>query len=166
MTEPPSGRIRALGLVFYELFAGRMLFPVRTLEERVYASQTAPLVRASLPGIDPVVERIIDSCLEKDPAERPMSALAVAALLPGGDPLTAALAEGRVPSPDMIAAAGRKGALAPALAWALLAPRGTLAVASQAHVSRSRRRRSQAARGAGRAREEHSGHSGSGGHSR
>jgi serine/threonine-protein kinase len=126
----------ALGLVFYELFAGRMLFAVRTLDERVYASQTAPLVRASLQGIDPVVERIIDSCLEKDPAERPMSALAVAALLPGGDPLTAALAEGRVPSPDMIAAAGRKGALAPALAWTLVAAvlGGTVAVASQAYL--------------------------------
>ena len=62
--------------------------------------------------------------------------MAVAAILPGGDPLTAALAEGRVPSPDMIAAAGGKGALAPALAWALLAAvlGGTVAVASQAYL--------------------------------
>jgi serine/threonine-protein kinase len=128
--------VYALGLVFYELFTGHMLFPVRTIEERVYASQAAPLARASLPGIDPAVERIIDSCLERDPAERPMSALAVAALLPGGDPLTAALAEGRMPSPDMIAAAGRKGALQPPLAWALLAAvlGGTVAVASQAYL--------------------------------
>src|SRR6266550_4984489 len=72
----------ALGLVCYELFAGRTLFLARTLEERVYASQTAPVARASMPGIDPVIEQIIDSCLETDPAERPASALAVAALLP------------------------------------------------------------------------------------
>jgi len=126
----------ALGLVLYELFAGRMLFPAQTFEERVYASHAAPLARASLPAIDPAVERIINSCLERDPAERPASALAVAAIFPGGDPLTAALAEGRVPSPDMIAAAGGKGALAPALAWALLAAvfGGTVAVASQVHV--------------------------------
>jgi serine/threonine-protein kinase len=126
----------ALGLVFYELFAGRMLFPAQTFEERVYASHAAPLPRASLPAIDPAVERIINSCLERDPAERPVSALAVAAILPGGDPLTAALAEGRVPSPDMIAAAGGKGALHPALAWALLAGvlGGTLAIASQAYL--------------------------------
>jgi len=126
----------ALGLVFYELFAGRMLFPVRTFEERVSASQPAPLAGAALPGIDPIVERIIDSCLERDPAERPSSAFAVAALLPGGDPLAAAVADGRIPSPEMIAAAGRKGALPPALAWVLLAAvlGGTLAVASQAYV--------------------------------
>jgi predicted Ser/Thr protein kinase len=126
----------ALGLVLYELFAGRRLFAARTFDERVYAGHAAPLAHASLPGIDPAVERIIDSCLESDPAERPMSALAVAAVLPGGDPLAAALAEGRVPSPDMIAAAGRKGALHPGVAWALLAAvlGGTLAVASQAHV--------------------------------
>jgi serine/threonine-protein kinase len=126
----------SLGLVFYELFVGRMLFPVRSVEERVHTSHAAPVARVSLPEIDPVVERIIDSCLERDPAERPMSALAVAAILPGGDPLAAALAEGRVPSPDMIAAVGRKGALHPALAWPLLATvlGGTLAVASQAHV--------------------------------
>ncbi|HEV8573135.1 MAG TPA: serine/threonine-protein kinase, partial [Dehalococcoidia bacterium] len=126
----------ALGLVFYDLFAGRMLFPVHTFEERVLASHATPLARVSLPGIDPMVERIIESCLERDPAERPMSALAVAAVLPGGDPLAAALAEGRVPSADMIAAAGRKGALPPALAWTILAAvlGGTLGIASQAHV--------------------------------
>ena len=45
-------------------------------------------------------------CLEPDPARRPASALAVAAALPGGDPLAAALAAGETPSPEMVAAAG------------------------------------------------------------
>jgi len=126
----------ALGLVFYELFAGRMPSPVHSFEKPAYASHASPLARASLPAIDPAIERIVNSCLERDPTRRPASAMAVAAILPGGDPLTAALAEGRVPSPDMIAAAGGKGALGPALAWALLAAvlGGTVAVVSQAYL--------------------------------
>jgi serine/threonine protein kinase len=106
----------ALGVVFYELFAGHRLFPVRTFEERMRVSHDTSLAHASLPEIDPVIEGIIQTCLVRDPAKRPASAAAVAAVLPGGDPLAAALAAGRVPSPDMLAAAGRKGALHPALA--------------------------------------------------
>jgi serine/threonine protein kinase len=73
----------ALGLVFYELFAGHRLFPVRTFEERIQVSHDTSLAHASLPGIDPVIERIVQTCLETDPAERPVSAAAVAAVLPG-----------------------------------------------------------------------------------
>jgi predicted Ser/Thr protein kinase len=126
----------ALGLVFYELYSGRRLFSVQTLEERRHISRHDTSVVHPLPGIDPEVERIIHSCLAEDPAERPLSAPAIAARLPGGDPLAAAVAEGRVPSPDMIAAAGRKGVLPPGLAWALLAAvlGGTVVVASQASV--------------------------------
>ncbi|MGA8234108.1 MAG: hypothetical protein WB795_21710, partial [Candidatus Acidiferrales bacterium] len=50
--------------------------------------------------------RVILRCLEKDPVKRPASALQVAAALPGGDPLAAALAAGETPSPEMVAAAG------------------------------------------------------------
>ena len=50
-------------------------------------------------------------CLERDPERRPASALAVAAALPGGDPLAAALAAGETPSPDVLAAAGESEAL-------------------------------------------------------
>jgi serine/threonine-protein kinase len=88
-----------------------------------------------LPEVDPEVERIVDACLESDPARRPPSALAIAARLPGGDPLSAAIAEGAVLSPEMVAAAGPRGALHPAQAWALLGGVlvGTLAIATQSH---------------------------------
>src|SRR5262249_24610025 len=52
-----------------------------------------------LSGLDPAVERVILCCLERDPKDRPASALAVAAALPGGDALAAALAASETPSP-------------------------------------------------------------------
>jgi len=47
--------------------------------------------------------------------------LQVAAALPGGDPLAAALAAGETPSPEMVAASGEAEGLRPAVAWILLA---------------------------------------------
>src|SRR5262249_45951228 len=79
---------------------------------------TAPSALA--PGIDPAVERVILRCLEKDPAERPASAVQVAKALPGGDPLAAALAAGETPSPEMVAAAGQRGGISPSTVRFLL----------------------------------------------
>ncbi|MDX1584164.1 MAG: hypothetical protein R3338_11260, partial [Thermoanaerobaculia bacterium] len=59
-------------------------------------------------------------CLEHDPERRPPSALAVAAALPGGDPLAAAIAAGETPSPEMVAAAGGERGLTTRAAAALL----------------------------------------------
>jgi serine/threonine-protein kinase len=127
--------VYALGLVLYELFAGRRLFPARTLEERQSVSHSESIAPA-LPGTDPEIERLIHECLEDDPERRPASALAIAARLPGGDALAAAVASGAMPSPEMVAAAGPKGALHPAQAWALLGAVlvGSVAIATQAHV--------------------------------
>ena len=71
--------------------------------------------------LDPAIDRAIMRCLERDPAERPASALGVAAALPGGDPLAAALAAGETPSPEMVAASGSTSALRPVPAVAALA---------------------------------------------
>jgi predicted Ser/Thr protein kinase len=127
--------VYALGLVLYELYTGRRFFPVETFEERRRVSHDTSIPH-SLLGIDQEVERIIRSCLETDSARRPASALAIAALLPGGDPVAAAIAKGVVPSPEMVAAAGPKGTLHPPQAWTLLGAIlvGTLATATQAHV--------------------------------
>jgi hypothetical protein len=115
--------IYALGLVLYELFTGKTAFttstPPEMLRERENESPLPPT--RLVDGVDDATERAILRCLESDPALRPASALAVAAMLPGGDPLASALAAGETPSPDMVAASGGKGALRPAAAWALLA---------------------------------------------
>ncbi len=112
----------ALGLVLYEMFTGKAAQKGDTVAE---ITRQQGVTRASpstiISEIDPVVERAILHCLEADPEMRPGSALSVAAELPGGDPLAAALAAGEVPSPEMVAAAGHRGALRPAAAWACFA---------------------------------------------
>jgi len=94
--------IYSLGLVLYEMFTGKQAFRDRT------RGAAPPGVSSLVKDADPAVERVIQRCLEDDPRNRPSSALAVAAALPGGDLLAAALAAGETPSPDMVAAAGGK----------------------------------------------------------
>ena len=116
--------IYSLGLVLYELFTGKRAFEARTLPEllRLRQSDTRPSSPSSLvKDLDPVVERVIQRCIERDPTKRPASALEVAAALPGGDPLAAALAMGETPSPEMVAAAPKQGILRPKVALACLA---------------------------------------------
>jgi predicted Ser/Thr protein kinase len=115
--------IYALGLVLYELYTGRKAFSAPTMAElraaKESATPTAPSEIAR--EIDPVVERVILRCMEKDPRQRPASVAQVAAALPGGDPLAAAIAAGETPSPEMVAASGSKEGLKPWVAWTCLA---------------------------------------------
>jgi hypothetical protein len=119
--------IYALGLVLYEIFTGKRAFEASTLAELVRLhSETIPASPSTLvKELDPAVESAILRCLDPEPAHRPSSALAVAASLPGGDPLAAALAAGETPSPQMVAASGETAALSwkiaiPSLAAALV----------------------------------------------
>ncbi len=111
----------ALGLILYEIYTGRRPFDATSVAEwRSHHTRSMPTLP---PGreivVDEAVERAILRCLEKDPARRPSSARQLAAALPGGDPLAAALAAGETPSPEMVAAAGGEGALSPRAAWLL-----------------------------------------------
>ena len=107
--------IYSLGLVMYEILTGKRAYDAATLPELIKAREEgAPTNPSTLVrDLDPLIERVILRCLEKDPAKRPISALQVSAALPGGDPLAAALAAGETPSPEMVAAAGETEGLNP-----------------------------------------------------
>jgi serine/threonine-protein kinase len=107
--------IYSLGLVLYELFTGRMAFPAASRDEMARLRAESAPTRPSdhVEGLDPAVERVLLQCLAANPSDRPRSAQAVSAALPGGDPLAAAIAAGETPSPEMVAAAGRAEAMTP-----------------------------------------------------
>jgi protein kinase-like protein len=118
----PKSDLYSLGLVLYEILTGKRAFDASTLPELMkQREKSSPASPSSIVrDLDPVVERVILRCLEHDPAQRPASALQVAAALPGGDPLAAALAAGETPSPEMVAAAGQSEGMRPVLAVTLL----------------------------------------------
>ena len=134
--------IYALGLILFEMFTGRRAYDAKTLGDLKQLHDTGTVTTPSsiVRDLDPAIERVIVRCLSKDPAQRPQSALTIAAALPGGDPLAAALAAGETPSPAMLAAAGETDAIAvwrgaaavafvvlAAVAIAALAPRRSIA---------------------------------------
>src|SRR5262249_40665053 len=92
-------------------------------EELVRAYESGPPSKPSsrVAGLSPEVERAVLRCLEREAKGRPRSAYELLAGLPGGDPLTAALAAGQTPSPQMVADAPVGGRLSPAVGLALLA---------------------------------------------
>ena len=116
--------IYSLGLILHEMFTGKPVFRAGSIAElirirdQVSPSRLSGIVRE----IDPAVDGIIQRCLEKDPGLRPANVVQVAAALPGGDPLAAAIAAGEIPSPELVAASGGKGGLA---IWKSLAMLGS-----------------------------------------
>jgi len=118
----PQTDLYALGLILYETYTGH-----RALEAATFAgwksqhSQVEPRSPEELErDVEEPVARAILRCLAKDPANRPRTALGLAASLPGGDPVAAALAAGETPSPQMVADSGGEGAIASRVAWAWL----------------------------------------------
>ena len=111
----------SLGLVMHELFTGRRVERSgpggRTTDRRRESGAHA----ARDDELDPAIAGVIERCLDPDPQRRPTSALAVAAALPGLDPLAAALADGDTPSPQVIADAPSEGALHPPVTALLFA---------------------------------------------
>jgi hypothetical protein len=115
--------VYSLGLVLYELFTGRRAFSGRSFAEllRQHRDEVPPAPTEIVEGVDPAVERVIVSCLEKDPRRRPPSARVVAGMLAGRDALAAAVAAGETPTPELVAAAGEGQAMPLGAAWACLA---------------------------------------------
>ena len=104
--------IYALGLVLYEMFTGHRALQGGTIQEtlRLRERNTPATSGLSVHDLEPEVERVVLRCLNANPVNRFATALAVAAALPGADPLAAALAAGDTPSPEVVAAARAEGA--------------------------------------------------------
>jgi serine/threonine-protein kinase len=115
--------IYALGLVLYEVFTGRRAFNAASLADLRQQQESGSFTSLTelVRDLDPAVERVVLRCLESDPEARPASAYAVLGALPGGDPLAAALAAGETPSPELVANAGDRGGLRPAVAFGAVA---------------------------------------------
>jgi serine/threonine-protein kinase len=114
--------IYSFGLVLYEIFGGKRAFTGTTIADlrQQKDNQTPRALSDIRQGIDPVVERVIARCLERDPNARPASVAQIALGLPGGDPLAAAIAAGETPPPELVAASGLKEGLRPLIALAIL----------------------------------------------
>jgi serine/threonine-protein kinase len=106
----PRSDVYSLGLVLYELFTGTRAPSRAQLAELIAKREQDGITHPSefVRDLDPAIDRAIMRCLEAESGAASFVALAVAASLPGGDPLAAALAAGETPSPEMVAAAGRR----------------------------------------------------------
>ena len=118
----------SLGLILAEMLIGEAIHNVGTVKEirELHESDAAARVVLACDDISPHVAEAIVKCLAKDPHDRPPNAAALAALLPGGSPLSAVFAAGETPSPDMVAASEKEVELGPRWRTFLLASVGIL----------------------------------------
>jgi Protein kinase domain len=109
----------ALGLILYELYTGKRPFEASSIDQLLALRQrnAAPEPSTLCPDLDISTERIILECLSPDPERRPASATTIAARLPHKDALSAVLAAGDTPSPDLVAASGDSAVTRPRIAW-------------------------------------------------
>lgn len=119
----PRTDLYALGLVLYELYSGKRPFDGVSFAEckQQHLREAPPPPGESVRDLDPAIENATLWCLEKYPARRPTSAAAISAALPGGNSLAAVIAAGETPSPEMVAASSKDGALSKTSALLLCA---------------------------------------------
>lgn len=101
--------IYSLGLILFEVFTGKPAHDASSIAElkNLHADSSCALNASDLvEDMDPAVERAISRCLSSDASMRPRSVSELAASLPGGDPLAAALAAGETPHPEIVAMSG------------------------------------------------------------
>lgn len=112
----------SLGLVFFEIFTGGRVYETNNIAElrELHSSSSVASASSVTEEVDPIVDRVIRRCLDKDPQRRPSSVYAVLGALPGADPLTAALAAGETPSPELVAEAGESAIISTRAALACL----------------------------------------------
>ncbi len=114
--------VYSLGLVLWEMFAGKPAFQASSREElmALQRSTDSESLSTEVSGLDERIEQVLRRSLHHNPTRRPQSALDLAAALPGGDPLAEALAAGETPSPEMVARVGGQAVLSRPIAAALL----------------------------------------------
>jgi serine/threonine-protein kinase len=78
--------VYALGLLAYELVAGKGPFPATTPQAlmAMHLRDVPPALSTIRPDVDPEFERLVAACLDKEPARRPSAAAIAKQLAPGG----------------------------------------------------------------------------------
>ncbi len=101
----PQSDLYSLGLILAELFIGKRVTEYTSLSDLIsqHKSTGSSVESLSSDHLDPVIESAILRCLQKEPSDRPASARQLSSLLPGADPLEAAIAAGNTPSPQLVA---------------------------------------------------------------
>ncbi len=97
--------VYALGMVLYELVTGRTPFEHRDVIGLYREKLETPIVppRHLLPEVPDSLQNVILKALAPDPSDRPTSAIEVASLLPGVNPLHVAKQAGVTPKPEIVA---------------------------------------------------------------
>lgn len=98
-TPDDRGDLYALGVLMFELFAGRLPFEAPSMGQllRMVAQEPAPELRTLVPTLPEPVSRFVGGLLAKDPAARPWPAARVSAYLGQLADQSAAAAAGNRP---------------------------------------------------------------------
>lgn len=114
--------VYAFGLIVWEMLTGKRMFDPGSITQIADAHNTPkPRLTSSIRDLPPKIDAIVMQCLDEEPSRRPRSAREVLAMLPGGDPLAAAIAAGETPSPELVAAASKSGVVPAPIAFGALA---------------------------------------------